>query len=187
MYFRFRNPINYEPKDSRIEWEKLDSDTTRRLLAAIRKDNALGTPIGRIIVTAIFFFPISMLVFLIREFSSTNTPFLLTIPFLAPLIIIITIFIIGYLQQIPWIHEKIHPNIWVFHSKCNTIRNYNPSHHNNCIAEFHKRGKKIYLHLLGDEYKSDPVGKDYIFYKFNNRTGNYWKAIQARKLDDIKI
>ena len=182
MTYTFKNSVNSEPKDSRIVWEKADPGTAERLRAAIRRSSAFGHPLGRILTLPLLLFPLFFLAFYFLGLKD-EAPLAFSVVFITVPLIFIGVFIYGYLEQVPSLHQRQHPEIWTFGAKCVTIRNYAPSHRDECIAEFHKGGKKIYLRLYGDEYKFEPVGKEYIFYKFNEQRGNRWRAVRAELLE----
>ena len=55
---------------------------------------------------------------------------------------------------------------------------------NDYYANFQKGGGHICIRLAWYEYDANPTGKEYIFYKFNDRTGNRWTAIASDKLSE---
>jgi len=181
-YMFKRHPLNFEGKNSRIEWEKADTVFAEKLRAAIRRDSAFGTLFGRIVVGAMVLFPLLFVVFFLVELRK-SAPFYFAIPFLSVPGFFIGIFLFGALMQVPFLHRKVYPNIWIFHSKCVQYTRTN-SPRGVDTAAFHKSGQKIYVALHGEGYKFDPVGKDYIFYKFNDRRGNRWQVVQAAKVGE---
>jgi len=173
----FRNQISFEGKDSRIVWEKADADMREKILAAIRESTALSHGVGRLIFAGAFMFPLSMLIFFVVELSK-DTPVSFAVIFVGGLLVILGLMVWGILEQIPTFQRKVHPEIWYFYSKCVIVRK---SQNRDQIGEFHKGGRKIYLRLWHDQRAESPVGKDYIFYKVNDRRGNRWQAVPAEK------
>ena len=173
----FRREVKFEGKGSRIVWEKADAAMTESILAAIRESTALSNALGRFIFAGVFMFPLSMLIFFFVELSK-DAPIGFAVIFVGGLLLILGLMVWGILEQIPAFQRKVHPEIWYFYSKCVIVRK---NQNRDQIGEFHKGGGKIYLRLWHDQRAESPVGKDYIFYKFNDRRGNRWRVVPAEK------
>ena len=173
-----------EKDDSQIKWEKADPTTAEKLRAVSRRQSMHGGVWGWVIISLFGIISVRLFLFLFFELKA---PLYFAVPVMTVSLIFIGIFLFSVLMQNPGLHRKMYPNVWIFHSKCGSIINYIPSQRSigTGMGVFHKGGQKIYLDVSGDGYKSDPVGKDYIFYKFNERRGNAWQAVQADKLDTI--
>ena len=83
----------------------------------------------------------------------------------------------------PYLYPQRQPAIYIFRTKCAGVRT-SGMRHDSHYAVFQKNGSHICIPLQWFEYETNPTGKEYIFYKFNDCTGNRWAAIPIDKLDD---
>jgi len=79
------------------------------------------------------------------------------------------------------------PDIWIFQAKCDgryacVGRNGEDFEREVYFANFQKAGGRMRIKISEHEYESNPIGEKYIFYKFNDRCGNRWAAIEKTKL-----
>ncbi|MFV0400584.1 MAG: hypothetical protein ACK5LX_08195 [Oscillospiraceae bacterium] len=173
-----------EKKDSRIKWATADALTAQKLAAAINKTShgLVTAKAARIVV----FFPavllLSFLVGYIILVQGSPTPLAFSILFILAVLFFSAHFLIGYIKFRPYLYPERQPGIWIFRAKCSDIATRG-AHNEYHYAFFDKGGGHIQIKISRRVYDSNPVGKVYIFYKFNDRPGNRWAAIAAEELD----
>lgn len=189
-----------EQPDSRIKWEVADSITTKKLCEAIRKKNY--GKIGRVIVYLPFVFLVTIfcmfLFVLVSNFiqlqnEGSQSEWIFVICFATVSLLGFLVFFIflvrNYRKTIPYLYPEKQKNIWIFSATCSDVTPYYVSgdteHYS---AYFQKGGIFIAIRITGYECKNKiPVGKEYLFYKFNDNTGNQWAAISKETLDEISV
>ena len=193
-----------EKKDSRIKWEKADSATAEKLRVAAR--NKVSS-VERITVFLPVFTPMVVLVvffFMTKEMIlsilSSNPDIPVGIIVSVFVLVFSVVILIDCIKKLPYLYPEKQQNIWVFRAKCSDVATFNMIRHfdrgeNGFTAEFdrylqnhacfQKGGVHIAIPLSSDENESNLIGKEYIFYKFNEGCGNRWQAVQADKLDEI--
>jgi hypothetical protein len=177
-----RHFTHVEPKDSRIKWTKADPDMVRKIAAAMER-NAGIVPLstGRKIIIPILFLPLTMLYFFHMVTKNTEAPLWFSVPYIAAAILFFALFIGRYVKNIPYMYPEKRSDIWIFQAKCQEIStDYDRDHF---FASFNKGGGFIQIRISHQEYDLNPVGKTYIFYKFNDKFGNPWNAILEEKME----
>lgn len=169
-----------ERKDSRIKWDKADPDMAQRLLDAINRQ-LKPTVVVRFFAIIPFSGVAMFLAYYFLILLKENPPLLFSFVYLAICGAFLVFLFLAFIK--PFLFPIKRRDIWTFHAKCTDVSFYNPSR-DHYFAYFQKGGGHISLKITADECKKRlPVGKEYIFYKFNNRTGNRWCAIPADTLD----
>ena len=191
MGTRYFSPV--EEKDSRIKWERADANTAPKLALAINKyaHGIVSAKVARIIV----FLPgVILLVLLggylillrnnyVRLVSDIEGVFYILF---ALLIVFFSIFLlVRYIKFRPYLYPERQPCIWMFRTKCYEVSTMGIGSDKRYCAHFQKGGGHISIRLTYSEYKMNPTGNEYIFYKFSNQTGTRWSAIPADKLDEF--
>lgn len=189
-----------ELPDSRIKWEVADPITTKKLCEAIRKKNY--GKVGRVIVYLPFvvlvtifcmFLFVLVLNFIRLQNEGSKSEWLFVICFATvSLLFFLLLFVFlvrNHRKEIPYLYPEKQKNIWVFSATCSDVTPYhlsgNKEHYS---AYFQKGGIFIAVRITGYECKNKtPVGKEYLFYKFNSNTGNQWTAISKETLDEISV
>lgn len=94
---------------------------------------------------------------------------------------------VRYVKMRPYLYPEKQPGIWIFYAKCSDINVImrNTSTTQRYYAYFQKGGIHISIPIQWFEHEANPRGKKYIFYKFNDCTGNRWAAMAADKLDGL--
>lgn len=181
-----------EEADSRIKWEQADADVARKLAAAINK-KSLGLASAKV-ARVVVFLPGIILLELWAGFTYLLISNFLRIVGTVEIIFYIiggaalvfsSIFLLTrYIKFRPYLYPERQPDIWTFRAKCSGIRTSGQGSDKLYYADFQKGGVHICIRLQAFEYKANPTGKEYIFFKFNNRTGNRWTAIPADRLTE---
>lgn len=186
----FRPNKNIEPKNSTINWSKADPITKKRLTDVLVKKNK----VARIVGNLFFFLVIGAILFVIGyciDLAIKNQDiivfYLIIILFGC---ILLGVCIYGYIKGRPYMYPEKQSEIWIFRTKCSRIgesSRYTLRDETNhgYFAFFNSKAGQICMLIPYAEYISNPVSKEYIFYKFNNRTGNRWTNIAAEKVDEI--
>lgn len=178
-------------ENNNIEWEKADDITTAKLTIAIKKYN--GFPPATIANTMFLIPTVFLLCVLVATAVealkipvSESFPLYIIGVFLPGLIL--SALFINYVKIKPYLYPEKQSTIWIYRTKCfrreTSDRRYTVSP-SGYFALFNSKGGQIHIAISQNEYDSNPVGKQYIFYKFNDRIGNPWKVIAADKLDKV--
>lgn len=188
---RYFKPI--EEKNSRIKWEQADANTALKLSLAINKysHGIVSAKVSRIVV----FFPGVILLMLLGGFlyflgnnysQLVAAEIVFYILYALAIVFFARHFLVSYIKFRPYLYPERQPCIWIFYAKCSDIRASGIGSDEHYYAHFQKGGGHISISITGWEYKMNPTGKEYIFYKFNDRTGNRWAAIPADKLSGFQ-
>lgn len=172
-----------EEKDSRIKWEKVDSTMVPILLSAINQKSKPSI-IGMVFAIIPFSFVAMFIAFYFLILKKENPSLLFSLFYLIVCVILLIIFSLVFIK--PFLFPIKKQDIWIFHAKCTDVTFYRPNN-NHYFAFFQQGGDHISIRITAHECKNKlPVGKEYIFYKFNNKRGNLWKAITAEMVNDPK-
>lgn len=183
-----------EQKDSRIKWELADAETSRKLILALGKNTYGLRGLG---VRLVIFFPVAILMallvgfvyMLIQNFQRiAGTVESVFYALYAAAIAFFSVFLlIQYIKMRPYLYPERQPGIWIFRAKCSDINLImrGTSDTQRYYAYFQKGGGHISIPIQWSEHQANPRGKEYVFYKFNDRTGNRWAAIAAHELDSL--
>lgn len=182
-----------EEKNSRIQWEKADPDTAQKLVSAINK-NSHGIVSAKIARVVVFFPGVILLVLLAGYLNLIKNNYarlvfdieLFFYILYGALIVFFSVFMLRrYIKFRPYLYPEKQPDIWIFRAKCGDISRSGMRSDETYYANFQKGGGHICIRIQWFEYKANPTGKEYIFYKFNDHTGNRWAAIAADRLDEV--
>ena len=181
-----------EKKDSRIKWERADVDTAKKLASAIHK-NSYGTAmimVARIVVL----FPFAILLTILVMFLGllkinyarivNDTEIVVYIFYAACILFFLVFLVIRYMKMRPYLYPARQKRMWIFRTKCAST-SVSGMRRNDYYANFQRGGDHICIQIQWPEYQANPKGKEYIFYKFNDRVGNRWAAIAADRLDEV--
>ncbi len=176
-----------ETEDSRIQWTKADAITARKLAHAIR-NNAGLTPrgFGRILLFLPVLAPIAILMIFWKIVQVNPPPLWLTVIVLSAGTLMFAGILTACIRYLPYVYPEKQSDIWIFRAVCSDIFASGPSSDALCFAAFQQGGGHIRIEITYREYKANPTGKEYIFYKFNERRNNRWAAIAADKLEKEK-
>ena len=174
-----RHFSSVEERGSRIKWIKADPDMARKLAAAIKNDaGPIPMFIGRINVFA----PLVILIGLLTAFfymtKETPAPLFFSIPFVSAGCVFFVLFLWRGIKLLPYFYPEKQADIWIFRAKCGEVYSSGIGSDERYYATFQKGGGHISLDL-GWCNEPELVGKEFIFYKFNDKCGNRWTAIRA--------
>ena len=188
-FMRMRHLGEVEEKNSRIKWEKADPVTKQKLSAAINKYSFDSVPIKvvRVLVFTPSLFILVPLIIFLSQIKNSDTPLVVSIIVYASLAFFAIVFLNIYIKFRPYLYPERQPDIWIFQAKCDgryacVGRNGEDFEREVYFANFQKAGGRMRIKISEHEYESNPIGKKYIFYKFNDRCGNRWAAIEKTKL-----
>lgn len=190
MGTRYFKPV--EEANSNIKWEQADADTARKLATIINKNihGLISAKVARIVMfilgAILLVLWIGFLHLLMNNFLRivSSIEIIFYVIFGASIAFFSIFALTRYIKVKPYLYPDKQPCIWVFHAKCTGIRVSGPRSDKLYYADFQKGGGHICIRLQPFEYKANPTGKEYIFFKFNNRTGNRWAAIPAEQLEE---
>ena len=178
-----RHFSSVEGKDSRIKWEKADPDMAKKITAAIKND------VGRIklgIGSAAVFVPVVILVGLMTAFffmtRETPAPLFFSVPFVSGGCALFVIALWRCIKLLPYFYPEKQTDVWAFQAKCGEVCSSGIGSDERYYATFQKGGGHISLDL-GWCNEPELVGKEFIFYKFNERCGNRWAAVRAELVE----
>ena len=188
-FMRMRHFGEVEEKNSRIKWEKADPVTKQKLSAAINKYSFDSVPIKvvRVLVFTPGLFILVPLIIFLSQIKNSDTPLVVSIIVYASLAFFAIVFLNIYIKFRPYLYPERQPDIWIFQAKCDgryacVGRNGEDFEREVYFANFQKAGGRMRIKISEHEYESNPIGEKYIFYKFNDRCGNRWAAIEKTKL-----
>lgn len=174
-----------EQKDSRIKWERADAETTRKIILALKK-NRYGLWVRLLTGFPFVIFLALLLGFLVKIFRNPDLIDTASMIFSAfCFTIIFVVYLVRYIKLRPYLYLERQSGIWIFRAKCADINIIlrNSGRERRYYAYFQKGGIHISIPIRQSVHKANPKGEEYIFYKFNNRTGNRWAALAAHELD----
>lgn len=174
-----------EPKDSRIKWEKVPKEQSSAILKKINDDSKLS-PIAVIFMMGSIGFIIMLSVFIFTLEPNDRPPIWFSAFFLLFCLFFLSILIIPIVQ--PYLFPIKNKDLWVFYAKCSDVSLYSAgSDRSHYCAYFQQGGIHIALKITGYECREKiPVGKKYMFYKFNDRTKNPFRAIPVEENETDK-
>ena len=182
-----------EKEDSRIKWEKADSVTAGKLALAINKYSS-GLVTAKVARILVFFPAVIWLILLVLYItllaehilqSGISSELVFYLVFGAAIVFLGILLLTRYIRFRPYLYPEKQPDIWIFRAKCSDAGTHGMGSDMSYHAYFQKGGGHIAIRITGYEYKLNPTGKEYLFFKFNDRTGNRWAAIPAEKLDEF--
>ena len=182
---------NVEPESSRIEWEKADPITAKKLAGALKKNSAPAW-----LVNLLLSFPTAFLLYFLVACvimaSKSSFPEIIALCILGifPACLFLGILAYKYLEMRPYLYPEKQAELWIFRTKCSRVAISGSRHSSRTqdyFAYFNSKAGKISIRIPYKEYNLNPVGKEYIFFKFKNQTGKRWTNIAAEKLDEISI
>lgn len=176
-----RSIVFYEPKDSRIKWEKADDDLAKKIISA---SNYNLNKFNRILIFRIFpaFFTLLCGAFFSLIMLKSGIPIWAIICILA--LFLLVSFKVFYSES--FLSNKKR-EVWVFKAKCTDVSVYMPGKNSYDSAYFQKGGIFIGIHITAYECSNKiPCEKMYIFYKFNDKKGNIFRAVMQDKIENIK-
>lgn len=190
MGTRHFSPV--EEKNSRIRWEVADADIAPRLAAAINKNShgLINAKAARVIVFIPGLILLAITAGFVRLFVRNFERLFQGVEiyiylFFALAIVFFGVFLLRrYIKFRPYLYPERQQTIWIFRAKCSDTHISGMTSDQSYYANFQKGGGHICIRLQWSEYQANPVGEEYIFFKFNDRTGNRWAAIAAKKLDE---
>jgi|GEM_PF-1659267 len=183
-----------EAKDSRIKWEKADAATCDKLLAVIRND---VSGFARCTVFAPIFVPIGLLALFLFAAVRVTPPLVFSVSYVCGGVAFFLLLLVNRIRELPYLYPEKQRNIWIFRAKCADITAFSRARQYSSDGSFtesfdrflqnhacfQKGGMHIAIPLPEGECGSDLVGKEYVFYKFNERRGNRWVAVPAVLID----
>ena len=180
-----------EQKHSRIKWEIADAETARSLAAAIQKYSygLVNAKVARVVVftpgVLLLVILVGFLSLLIRNYSRIvgSIEIYFYIFYLVAIVFFAVFLLVRYIKFRPYLYPERQPCIRIFRAKCASLSTRG-MRRNDYYANFQKGGGHICIRIEWHEYDANPTGKEYIFYKFNDRTGNRWTAIASDKLSE---
>lgn len=190
-----RNFSQVEEQDSRIKWKKADPATAQKLAAAIPAYNGrealVKTPAKLVVYLSTAILLVLLAVVLITA-KDSDRPLVILIPGVASILFVAVFLLARYRKAKSYLSPEKQAGIWIFRAKCSDMpdfgafdrdRRYYPIH-------FQKGGAHICIYITAWEYKQYKagkmafIGKEFVFYKFNDKTGNPWKAVPAELLQE---
>lgn len=180
--------INIEKKGSPVKWDKADPSTAKKIAAAIKSKSA--TRFCEILLFTSTVFLLYVVVGCVIEASKVSFPESLVLYLLGVFLpcLILCLLKYKYSKERPYLYPERQAVIWIYRTTCcgrKLSGGRYTSHSLGYYAYFNSKGGQIHIPISQEVYDSNPVGKKYIFYKFNNRTGNRWAAIPEEKLDPV--
>lgn len=184
-----RRFTSIEEKDSRVKWEKADVLTAEKLKAAIksRQIYTLRSVRGSGVSSIFLVFPVLLLLFYFFVIAETQ-------PFYVHIIVVsaLSIFFFGYL--IRFIKHPPRPSfnfknrdIWIKRAKCNDLFISGTGSDKKYLAAFQMGTVHVCLRMRLFQYQVNPVGEEYIFFKFNKQYGNTWEAVSAVDVEKFAV
>ena len=174
-----------EEKNSRIKWAKADPITKQKLSVAINKysHGLVSARVARVLVFIPSIVLLVLLIIFLSKVKNSNTPLVVFIIFFVTLTFFTIFFLIESIKFRPYLYPERQHDIWIFRARCEGRSTFGQGSDEVYFATFQKGGGHISIRISGYEYDSNPIGTEYIFYKFNDRCGNQWAAIEETKLD----
>lgn len=178
---------NIEPAHSQIEWGRPDLTTEKALISKLYNKNKKSRVLVNIVMVLITIFLVFTIVYCLFQVSKDIGSIFFYMFGIVPASIILGALWYQYMKGRPYMYPEKQTEIFIFRSKCFQIgtssRTTTSSKTNRgYYAFFNSKAGKISMLIPYKEYVSNPVGKEYIFYKFNNKTGNKWMNIVS---DDL--
>ena len=176
-------PRNIEPKTSRIQWEKADPALRQQVVTFLHHSSGiLPLRIARIIILLPGCVPFLLAALCLYIANTSREP-------IPPWIVGIYLtccaagflgLLYKYLRHVPYMYPEKQPDVWFFRAKCHarhiTSRHGSDHYGDYYFADFHKAGIPIHVETTHQNYQDNPAGKTFVFFKFNDRTGNPWSA-----------
>lgn len=174
-----------EEKDSNIEWEKLNSQMVPKLLMVINK-KLKPEPVEIVFGFFILFFVLNFIAFYIMLIITEKPPVYFSFLFLGICFSFIVILFLAFVK--PFIFPIKKSDIWIFRSKCTSVSIYHSGTNSRPYAYFNiGKEKNIMIKIKRIEsIKKEPVGKEYIFYKFNDRKKSPWRAVSLKEFNQAE-
>ena len=181
-----------EEKGSRIKWEKADPVICEKLRTAIRHDVS-GFERSTVFIPVVI--PIGLVAIFLFAAVKMDPPIWFSVPYISAGVLFFLFLLMNRMKALPYLYPEKQQSIWIFRAKCSNVTAFHMSRNSfdGSFSEeidrflqnhacFQRGGVHISIPLRDRE--SSPVGKEYIFYKFNVRCGNRWAAVRADKLMD---
>lgn len=170
-----------EEENSPIQWKKADESLSNAVVSAINYHLPLPIRVLLFIVMPLLVVMGILAFFTAAIINVGLHPILGLLILLAVLGIALKIFINPF--YISSIFKKKF-DIWVCYSPCIETMKIGPPDKTRYYAVFKIDAENVLIKITYREFHNQPVGKEYIFYKMNENTGNPWKAVQVDKLTD---
>jgi len=171
---------NIEPKTSRIQWEKADPALWQQAVTHLYQNSGIfPLRIARIVILLPMCVPflLAALCLYVANTSDAPVPPWVLALYLSCCLAGFIGLLYAHLRRLPYMYPEKYPDVWFFRTKCHARRT-SGAHDNYYFADFHKAGCSIHIEITHQNYKDNPVGKTFVFFKFNDRTGNLWAAFQ---------
>lgn len=183
-----RRFYSIEEENSRIKWEKADKATAKKLRSAIKNPQIYKLKSTRGIGPSIIFliFPILLLLFYLFLIAESQPFYMHIVVVCAVSFFFFTYLITRYLKTPPRPRFNLENyDIWIKRAKCTDIFTSGIGSDEQYFAAFNIGRVHVSLRLYRFQYKANPVGEEYIFFKFNNKHGNPWQAVSTNDIENF--